>query len=183
MNVIQAIDALVGREGRYSNNANDAGGETMWGVTIAVARANGYAGRMIDMPRSTASAIYLRVYFQQPRFSDVATQSPRIAEELFDTGVNMGVGVAGTFLQRSLNVLNKTHTALPLYPDLVVDGGVGNNTLYALSLYLKARKAEGETVLMRMLNALQGEHYIGITEGRVKNEEFIYGWFLNRVVL
>lgn len=183
MNITKAIDDLVGREGRYSNNQNDRGGPTMWGITEAVARANGYTGRMDSMPRDTANRIYLDVYFNSPRFCDVAKQSPSIAEELFDTGVNMGVGVAGTFLQRSLNVLNKSHTALPLYPDLVVDGGVGNDTLYALSLYLKARGVEGDKVLMRMLNSLQGERYIGITEGRVKNEEFIYGWFLHRVVI
>jgi hypothetical protein len=49
--------------------------------------------------------------------------------------------------------------------------------------FLKARGSQGEVVLLRMLNALQGARYIEITEERVQNEDFIYGWFLNRVVI
>ena len=40
------LDDLIKREGGYVNNPNDKGGETCWGITVAVARANGYAGPM-----------------------------------------------------------------------------------------------------------------------------------------
>jgi hypothetical protein len=35
MSIDSLIDGVIGREGGYSNNPNDSGGETMWGVTIA----------------------------------------------------------------------------------------------------------------------------------------------------
>jgi lysozyme family protein len=38
------FEKLIDVEGGYTNNPDDSGGETMWGVTIAVARRNGYTG-------------------------------------------------------------------------------------------------------------------------------------------
>ena len=181
--IAHIISGVIGKEGRYSNNPNDAGGETMWGITVAVARRNGYKGEMRDMPRTDAEYIYMHEYVISPKFDQVLALSPSVAEELIDTGVNAGVGTASKMLQRCLNTLNLSHTAKPLYPNLVVDGGVGNATLGALRVYLEHRKSQGELVLLRMLNALQGAHYVEITERRERNEEFIYGWFLNRVVL
>lgn len=183
MNKIQSmVDHLIGVEGGYANNPNDAGGETIWGITVAVARANGYTGAMRDMPREEAAAIYLRQYFIAPGFDKVSAQSEAVAEELFDTGVNMGVSVASRFLQRALNVLNRSHKT-PLYPDIAPDGRLGARSIEALGVFLRARGPDGEKVLLRMLNSLQGSKYIEITENRVQNEEFLYGWFLNRVVI
>lgn len=178
-----AIEATIGKEGRYSNNKHDRGGETMWGITIAVARANGYTGPMVDMPRSTAVEIYRKEYYLRPGFGRVAELSEAVAEELFDTGVNMGVKVACTFLQRALNVLNRTHSTSPLYADLKVDGVIGNLSLVALAVFLKHRGKDGELVLLTMLNCLQGVRYIELCEAREANEEFVYGWFKNRVVI
>ena len=58
----QIIDQVIAAEGGYSNNPSDKGGETMYGITMAVARANGYSGPMKDMPRSVAVAIYSKRY-------------------------------------------------------------------------------------------------------------------------
>jgi lysozyme family protein len=65
------------REGGYSNNPNDSGGETMWGVTDRVARANGYAGPMKDMPREVAKNIYFASYVQKPGFASIMPLSER----------------------------------------------------------------------------------------------------------
>lgn len=181
MNRIQTIiDNTIGKEGRYSNNPKDSGGETMWGITALVARANGYLGAMADLPRDTAVAIYTREYFVGPGFDKILLRSPSIAEELFDTGVNTHPSTAMRILQRALNWFN--HGGLD-YPDLKVDGRFGPTTLAALDAYLKMRKSQGELVLLRALNSLQGVRYGELCESRVKDEEFIYGWFLNRVVI
>src|SRR5436305_9595982 len=96
------IDALVDREGGYVSNPADKGGPTCFGITEAVARANGYAGSMQQLPRSEAAGIYRRLYWVRPGFDQVATRSERVAAELFDTGINMGPAVAITFVQRAL---------------------------------------------------------------------------------
>jgi lysozyme family protein len=180
MNINDMLDKLVGVEGGYSNNPSDSGGETIWGITIAVARENGYNGVMQDMPKEIAKKIYKSKYFIGPRFSDVAELSEALAEEMFDSGVNMGVKWPATALQRVLNAMNAKGK---LYPDGAVDGLIGPATLAALKAYLAFRKQDGEDTLLKAMNCLQGAYYLSITEGREANEDFIYGWLKNRVHL
>lgn len=173
------IDGLIEREGGYVANAADRGGPTRYGITEAVARANGFAGAMAQLPRETAVAIYRELYWLRPGLDAVAGRSQRIAAELFDTGANMGPAVAVTFLQRALTALNRNARD---FPDLVPDGRLGGMTLSALDRFLAVRgKASGERVLLRALEALQGERYLRLAERRPANETFLYGWLANRM--
>ena len=180
MSIDSLIDGVIGREGRYSNNPADTGGETMWGITIAVARANGYNGPMKAMPRDVAKSIYMNKYVVGPGFGGVMALSEPVAEELVDTGVNMGPMQASLMLQKALNGLNNQGK---LYPDIAEDGDCGPGTLRALAAYLKARKDGGEAVLLKALNCLQGARYIELARGRQANETFLYGWLRTRVGL
>ena len=91
----------------------------------------------------------------------------------------MGPAVAVTFLQRALTALNRNARD---YPDLTPDGRIGPATLAALDSFLKVRgAASGETVLLRALEALQGERYLRLAERRPANEAFLYGWLANRI--
>src|SRR3546814_13800952 len=86
--------------------------------------------------------------------------------------------MAAGFLQRVLNALNREARD---YPDVAVDRAIGPRTLAALDGFLKARGRAGEAVLVRALDALQGERYIALPEGRQSQEAFLYGWGLNRL--
>jgi lysozyme family protein len=173
------VEGLMDREGGYVDNPADKGGPTCFGITQEVARANGYCGPMRQLPREEAADIYKRLYWVRPHFDEIAARSPRIAAELFDTGANMGPAVAVTFLQRALTALNRNGKD---YPDLVPDGRIGAQTLAALDAFLKIRgKVGGETVLLRALEALQGERYLRLAERRPANEAFLYGWLANRI--
>jgi len=179
LDVDTLIDALIEREGGYVNHPAEKGGPTCFGITEAVARAHGYGGAMRQLPRADAAAIYRRVYWQRPRFDEIAKRSKQLAAELFDTGVNMGPAVAITFLQRALTALNRGGKD---YADLTPDGRIGAATLTALDTFLAARRtASGETVLLRALEALQGERYLRLAERRPANEAFLYGWLANRI--
>lgn len=179
VSVDQLIDALIEREGGYVNHPADTGGPTCFGLTEAVARAHGYRGPMRNLPREEAAAMYRRIYWVRPRFDEIAKRSPRLAAELFDTGVNMGPAVAVTFAQRALTALNRNGSD---YADLVPDGRIGEHTLAALDAFFAVRgKAAGETVLLRALEALQGERYLRLAERRPANEAFLYGWLANRI--
>ena len=174
----QLIDNLLAREGGYVNHPADRGGATKFGVTEAVARAHGYTGPMSMLPRGEAAAIYRRLYWLRPRFDQVASRAPRIASELFDTVANMGPGGGATFLQRALTALNRNAKD---FGDITPDGRIGPKTLAALDAFLKLRGDGGETVLLRALEALQGERYVSLAERRPANEAFLYGWLANRL--
>ena len=55
-------------------------------------------------------------------------------------------------------------------------------TIFALKSFVKDRGITGaRAVLMRMLNAQQAVRYMEIAEADQKQEDFMYGWVLNRV--
>jgi lysozyme family protein len=97
------IDDIIRAEGGYSDNPNDSGGKTCWGITEAVARSNGYDGEMCDLPKDFARSIYYRIYVIKPKFDHVLLLSMLIASELVDTGVNMGTATACIILHKALN--------------------------------------------------------------------------------
>ncbi len=171
------ISEIIKVEGGYVNDPSDSGGETNFGITVAVARQFGYVGAMRDMPRSVAFDIYSAKYWDAVKGDEMVKLSEHVAEEVVDTSVNMGPGRAGKFLQRALNVLNKRGS---LYKDLTVDGAIGKATVSALRAYLDGRDEE---TLVKALNCLQGAYYITLAERREKDERFVYGWFKNRVTL
>jgi len=171
--------ALTGKaEGGYVDDPNDSGGATNWGVTERVARAHGYTGDMRDLPKEKATEIAKKAYWDVMYLDQIAELSEDIALEIFDTGFNAGTSRAGKFLQRAVNVFNRRGVD---YDDIVVDGAVGPNTAKALKAFLDKRGDDGEVVIMRALNALQGEFYIALAERREKDETFVYGWFSHRV--
>lgn len=178
MTIDTLIDDVIDREGGYGDHPADRGGETCWGITEAVARGQGYAGDMRRLPRDAAAAIYRRLYWLRPRFDQVATRAPLIAAELFDTGVNMGPATAAAFLQRALNALNRGASD---YADIAVDGELGARTLAALDAFLGHRGAGAEGVLLKAIEALQGERYVALAECRPADEAFLYGWLANRI--
>lgn len=178
MKIHEYVELLIKREGGYVDHPNDRGGPTNWGITEQVARAWGYKGHMRDLPNTLARQIYTERYWLQPRFHEVNDRSELLAEEMLDTGVNMGTAVAGRFLQRALNTLNAQQKH---YPDIAVDGAIGRMTLFALDQFLARRGKEGEQVLFRMLNAQQSVRYMEISEGNQTQESFSFGWQLHRV--
>ena len=174
----KVIDEIIEIEGGYVDDPDDSGGETNFGITKKVALENGYTGDMKLMPVEVARKIYEDKYWEPLHLSAIEKMSTIVAEELADTGVNMGVARAAKFLQRSLNVLNNRGK---IYPDLIVDSQLGAQSLHALGEFLSRRGLEGESVLYKMLNSLQGSFYVVLSERREKDEKYVYGWFKNRV--
>ncbi len=127
MNFDESFTRLLGAEGGYSNHPNDPGGETMWGVTVAVARDAGYAGPMKDLPVDTAKAIYRKQYWDPVRADDLPSA---IRYHVFDAAVNSGVSQAAKWLQGAIGV--------------PADGHVGPVTFAA------ARAAPPDAVIRRM---------------------------------
>lgn len=111
----EALHIILRFEGGYVNDPEDPGGETNHGITIAVARANGYMGDMLDIPDDVVRDIYRFGYWD-------ACQCDRIPWPLsalvFDSAVNQGATAAIKMLQRTLGVVD--------------DGVIGQKTLAAV---------------------------------------------------
>ncbi|MCA3254036.1 MAG: hypothetical protein INF91_00290 [Alphaproteobacteria bacterium] len=180
---IQAIiDGVIQREGGYVDNPHDKGGPTKYGITEAVARDNGYMGKMSELPRALAFDIYVKRYVSGPGFDKLADLSPNVAAELIDTGVNMGPHWPSVFLQQALNVLNRSHRRQgPDWPELIEDGRIGNQTINAVRRLLDLHGKEGEDVLLKTLNILQGYRYFEIARRNPTQEEFFRGWIAHRI--
>ena len=94
-----AFDNVIGFEGGYTNHPADPGGETIWGITKAVANENGYTGPMAAMSRDFAKAIYKVKYWDAVR----ADELPDVLKyPVFDAAVNSGPKQSIKWLQRAV---------------------------------------------------------------------------------
>lgn len=172
------IESVVDIEGGFVDDPDDSGGATKFGITEEFARAAGYQGKMRDLTHEQAVGLYLAGVWAPLQLNAILPTSEAIATELFDTGVNCGIARAGSFFQRCLNVMNRRGRD---YADILVDGAIGPATLATYDAFRQVRGREGEAVLYKALNALQGAFYIELAERREKDERFVYGWLLHRV--
>lgn len=172
----QIIDDVLKKEGGYSNDPDDNGGETNYGITAAVWRENGYTGPIKNAPLELARRIYFARYIQRPRFDEIYAINAQVGVELIDTGVNMGPGTAAIFFQRALNGLN-----LGDYQDLFVDGAIGKLSIDAFKKFYSRRGVQGCRVMYRLLNGVQANRYLDITERDKRQRKFLFGWILQRV--
>lgn len=183
-----AYDKTMGHEGRYANDPDDAGGETYMGISrryhphwdgwniIDDKKGLGFptnlaASKELDME---VMDFYEAIYWDVNLLDEVPSQS--IANEMFDTGVNMGVSRATKFLQKSLNFLNRNGS---LFEELIEDGDFGTKTLDAVKIILSHND---ELVLLTMMNVLQGCHYMKYMKKSPVQEKYARGWF-KRVIL
>lgn len=181
MTVDDIINDVLKAEGEaYTNDPKDSGGETKWGWTRKALRDMGWFGSVKDLDRPTAFDLYYRRFVVNSGYEPIMVLSAKIVAELVDTSVNMGEFYAGKFLQRSLNALNDEQK---IYPDMVVDGKVGPNTVKTLKKYLDYRGDAGEAVMLCCLNGMQLSRYAELAELAPKNERFFFGWVSNRVVI
>ena len=187
---IDAYHHTMSNEGGYVNDPDDVGGETYKGISRKYNPSwNGW--EIIDkMKNSECGSTFpdnlgevneqtielnLRVkgYYKLAYFDPYLGDDMEygLALEMFDTSVNMGVGRAVKFLQIALNVLNRNEV---LYPDMVEDGAYGNNTNQCLQTYLKTDTID---LLVKIINVLQGNHYIDYMKKSPTQEKYARGWF------
>lgn len=134
MDFNQAFDLLLKHEGGYSDHAADPGGKTRYGVTERVARANGYAGDMRDLPLDFAKGVYRRAYWDAVRADALP---PALRFHVFDAAVNSGPVQAAKWLQEAAGV--------------TADGKIGPQTLAAAA---KVTAAQYSAKRLRFMTGL-----------------------------
>lgn len=91
-----AFTALELIEGGYSNDPQDPGGETMYGITARLARAYGYTGAMRDLPLIFAQSIARREFWTPLHCDELPAD---IRYDVFDCAYNNGSELSATCLQ------------------------------------------------------------------------------------
>lgn len=148
------FDRLMKEEGGLSNDPDDSGGLTKYGISKA-------AYPYIDIRALTldqAKDIYRRDYHDSLNIGQI--KNDQVAYTAFDIAVNCGVGMAGRLLQSALNTAGKAVT---------VDGKIGPKTI-------EAANSCDASFLLFVLICLRVEYYLHIVERIPKNAKFLEGW-------
>lgn len=148
----EMIEGIIRREGGYSNDPNDPGGETHWGIS-----KRSYPNLNIkDLTLEQAKSIYRKDYY----FASQCNLLPQKLQEIFlDMTALHGKSGATQILQKAINGV--------VSPNIQVDGILGRMTISSAS------KVE--------LTQLRAYRIKDLAEKVVNNptlEKYWYGWYI-----
>lgn len=157
-NFEKSVAIVLAHEGsRFTNDPNDAGGPTKFGITLPTwAEYFGKAGQASDIQNLTvdvATAIYKKLYWDAMGL-DLITD-PSVALCLFDQGV----------LQGKSTVIHKMQELVGINSD----GVIGPMTALAIN------KEPGQKLAFRFIRA-DLHRYNKIVAGKLSQIEFLDGW-------
>lgn len=108
-NFDKMMDHVFGSEGGLSNDKNDHGGLTNYGITEGTYRA--YTGDsnadVSKITKEQAKEIYYKNYYQASGADELQKTNPQLSFAVFDAAVNHGVGSAKKLLDQSGGDVNK----------------------------------------------------------------------------
>lgn len=156
-NFNQALAYVLKKEGGYSNDQNDHGGATNFGITLADLSAwrkhPCTADDVKNMPLSEAGDIYYAQYWQPLNLDLVMNLG--ISTAIFDQGVNRGTKTSAKLAQTILQV--------------EVDGNIGDKTTYALNTV-------NPKIFINAFAFGTLKAYLGIVKHNPSQMVFIDGW-------
>nr|DAX19190.1 MAG TPA: Lysozyme [Caudoviricetes sp.] len=155
------LDYIFEVEGGYTDDKNDRGGKTTWGITEEEARDFGYTGDMRNLTKDFAKNIYLKKYYLGNKLDKV--KNDKVALSIFDWAVNSG----RRGIKKAQIVANKFGA------NLVIDGIVGNKTLEVIN-------GINPEAFLKEYHEIQRIFYKNLAARDSSQEGFLKGW-LNRV--
>jgi lysozyme family protein len=154
---LKAFEYVMKHEGGYSNNPQDQGGETKFGIS-----KRSYPHLDIkNLTRDQAKQIYFVDFWMKAKCEDIADEN--LAIKLFDLAAHTGIQQANRLIQRALRAAGAPVTE---------DGIIGPVTLAAIN------KAD-PTDLLAALKSEAAGYYRMIAQANPSQQKFIEGW-LNR---
>lgn len=151
------INVILSNEGGYSNNSNDKGGLTKFGIS-----SRSYPDVDIaNLTKEEAKNIYRRDFWDKYLYGKI--RNLEIATKFFDLAVNMGHHWACVLVQRALRASGK---------NVVEDGDFGPKTLDAINNV-------DSTDLLAALKSEAAGYYRTLAAIDKQDKVFLKGW-LNR---
>ena len=183
-NFDDAFRKIAGNQSGYREDPDDGSDEEYkgisrrfcpswggWGIVDALRRAasneNELKKTLEQNERLRQEVHFFFKQFYWDRFWGDRIPDQKIAEELFNTSLNLGVHRAVCFLQESLNLINGNREK---YVDILEDGRFGPYTLEILETYLKS---EDSSYLLKLMNILQGMHCIEYLRKSRGQEDYV----------
>lgn len=145
------------KTGGYTNDPNDSGGETKWGISK---RAHPELN-IKALTFNEALRIYQTNYWNKA-YDEIL--SDKIAFKLYDMGVLIGIRKAGMYLQKAIKDLGL---------HIRVDGNIGPITIAAINIL-------DEDLLYNKFIIILEAYFKRIALFRPKNRKYLRGW-LNRL--
>lgn len=153
----KAFAYVIENEGGYVFDKNDPGGETKFGIS-----KRSYPSLNIkDLTLEDAKKIYYRDFWQKGKFEEIDDE--KVATQVFDLSVNLGIRAAVSVLQRALRSVGI---------NVQEDGLMGSQTLSAVS------NSEPRCLLAAIKSEAAG-YYRQIAAKNPSQQKFLKGW-LNR---
>jgi lysozyme family protein len=102
LNFDVVFDRVIGIESGYSNNPNDPGGETKYGIS-----KRSYPNLDIkNLTREQAKEIYLHDFWN---YLEMDSLPQSVVYQLFDFAINSGISTSIRYFQRALGVADDGH--------------------------------------------------------------------------
>lgn len=152
-------------DGKYTNDPNDSGGPTKFGITLKTLQQWRKDDSLTEvdvekMERREAEDIYYNMFYTGPKLQRI--DNKRIRDMVLDHGMTSGAwGIK--LLQRLVGVED--------------DGKIGPKTSEATEEFIKKH---GEKMLLDRYAEARSRYYTNLANQRPKDKSFLRGW-LNRV--
>jgi len=174
-------------EGGYSNDPDDPGAETVFGIsrkyhpdwegwniidrifnkeliTFSFLKENE------DLFQSVAK-FYFENFYQKIKINEIEKIFPELACHVFDFAVNAGTRTSAKALQKAIN-----DTLKELQNSIVVDGIIGNQTLSSIELIINNNL--NQKLICNFIKH-RSLHYAHISQNNTRLIKFLKGW-INR---
>lgn len=155
----EAIEYVLKWEGDYSNDPDDRGGATRWGISQ---RAHPTLD-IKNLTKEQAIEIYRKEYWDKYNFAKIPIE---FQQKLFDMTVNMGFETSILLLQRAMNTILKVQ--------LKEDGVLGDKTYAALKDVCQHWGYMYGTICS--LKSECASYYRVIAAKNTSQEKFLAGW-------
>lgn len=181
----QIIQNILAKEGIYSNDRVDRGGETVYGISRRfnpnlqiwkeVDKLKRKKGNMVQKVKDSPNIKTMaeKEYLTQFRKHGLNQVDLVVADLIFDGFVNIGFDAGSRMVQTLCNSFNYKHQ---YGDDLPIDGNFGKNSRERLVVVIKHHREQ----FIQGLLSMRSSHYVTIAQNDASQRKYIKGW-LNRI--
>jgi len=180
----RAYSRLKEIEGGLSDHPSDSGGETAYGWTYDTAKDAGWKGLkskfLKEFTIEDSEKLLFSYYWERLMLQKVAESCENVSFQILDFAFHAGEEKSIKAFQTGLNLFNRKQKD---YEDIKVDGIIGKKTIGAYDGLVKTRsQATTGKLLTAFITVEHGHHLNTVSEKWEKNEDFMVGWYLKRII-